>query len=266
MEMMTFEEFKTGSLERPSDFGYHGDKALCEPGGWGFTPFAINRDSDVMANCNWIAIKRRLFEDDGQWLNKEEGDEEEQADDIDAFEDLKEDAPYDILNCGHWAVGWTRQILVDHSDENALRQCYSLYQAMQDEPILDDELFYEMEYADQLLTLTNCYDCTAEEADWVMFGIGEEGKDFESQNDDDIEWLVNHYAYPVPTDGRAVENKWYTDEKPKADHAVVVIHKKHVRISFSDNRTAGFPMKDDWRGPALSFAGRWAKTVEVIEA
>jgi len=261
--MMNFEEFKTGSLERPSDFGYHGDKPLCEPGGWGFTPFAINRDSEVMDKANWIAAKRQLFEEGG-WLNdKEEGEKEDAGDDVDGFEDLKDDAPFEILGCSHWAVGWTSQILVDHSNEDALKACYEIYENMQDYPILDDELFSEMEMSDEIDTLINCFDCTPEEADWVHFGMRDEGNDFSSMTDDDVEKLKNDYAYPDPDGGRAAMDKWYADDKPKADHAFVTYYKGFVRITFSDKRTAGFPTEDMWRGPALAFAHKWAKQVEV---
>lgn len=261
--MMTFEEFKTGSLERPDSFAYHGDKPLCEPGGWGFTPFSIHRDSEVMDKANWIAIKRQLFQE-GDWLNeKEEGEVADDEDDVDSFEDLKDDAPFDILGCSHWAVGWTSQILVDHSNEDALKAVYSIYEDLQNYPVLDDELFSEMETKDQLDTLINCFDCSPEEASWVYYGISDLGTDFESMTDDQVEELKNDYAYPAPDGGRAVENKWFADDKPKADHAFVAYYKGHVRITFSDKRTAGFPTDDMWRGPALAFAHKWAKQVEV---
>lgn len=50
-----------------------------------------------------------------------------------------------VQRCGHWAVGWTEQILVHKSDKKAVKKLSEILEFLEEYPILDESEFSERE-------------------------------------------------------------------------------------------------------------------------
>jgi hypothetical protein len=110
MEYTNIEEFKAAMLTQPHNFGYHGELDLSV---WGFTPFTMNRDSDILAQSNFKT----------------------------ALAIIKKVAPkyVEVMHTRHWAVGWLDHIMVKTTSKKAMTACFDLYTRLQNYPILDEE-------------------------------------------------------------------------------------------------------------------------------
>ncbi len=71
----------------------------------------------------------------------------EQANFISALEMLGGESEPDVIvaRAGHWAVGWVETILV-HKDSDKVAKLEEIEESLADYPVLDEELFSEMEY------------------------------------------------------------------------------------------------------------------------
>jgi hypothetical protein len=246
--MMDYEKFKTGSLERPDSFADFSDLPMFQPGGWGFAGISLTRDSDPLARSNYRAACKKFFKLD-------------EIEDIEKI-DEPEDSPFKVYGASHWACGWVDHIIVNHADEDALRLAFSVHEDLEQYPVLDEEDFSEEEERDQHLTLTNCFDCNEDEAWAVISACHEESREVDGLNDDEVTKMLNEHHYIEPSELELTLDAW---TEGKAEHAVVTTYQRHVRISFSDGRTAGFPTTDAWAAPAIAFATKHAESVEVIE-
>lgn len=127
------QEFVKLAKTRPNDFGYHGDLDLFNT--WTLGQVLEHRDSGLLDQSNSAMIQKALEEHpefEGQWA---------------------------ITHCGHWAVGW-----VDHLSYKVIETrravlhttvytiapvaqfIKSLYDQLDDYPILDEEDYSEREY------------------------------------------------------------------------------------------------------------------------
>lgn len=57
-------------------------------------------------------------------------------------------ARYSVPEFGHWACGWVREIALDSGDPAATRVAAELRAALEDYPVLDDDAYSELEWAD----------------------------------------------------------------------------------------------------------------------
>ena len=107
------------------DFGYFGEH---DQDRWGITPIAKHRDSSILDTVNFDKITEHLLE------KCEDG--------------------FDIISCGHWAVGWIEHLLVDSENEEALALLDEVVCALADYPVWDEsavsEAESEAEYQDYL--------------------------------------------------------------------------------------------------------------------
>ena len=89
-----------------------------------------HRDSDVLTRCNWQVATETL---------------ETLAEQLDAFDDAG-DSYLQIAADSHWAVGWCDTLLL-HKDAPAqlIAEAESIAKCLSDYPILDENLFCEME-------------------------------------------------------------------------------------------------------------------------
>lgn len=115
-------------LERPSDFGYHGNLDMFKT--WSLGPVIEHRDSTLIDQSNAHEIKR-------------------------IFEQTDPDGKdWTITNCSHWAVGW-----VDHLSMRVYKRvlhtlvpCHVLLvwqdieNSLEDYPILNENDYSEREY------------------------------------------------------------------------------------------------------------------------
>lgn len=89
-----------------------------------------HRDSDILTRCNWQAATETL---------------EALAEQLDAFDDAG-DSVVQIAHDSHWAVGWCDTLLVHKNAPPALiAEAESIVKRLRDYPILDENLFSEME-------------------------------------------------------------------------------------------------------------------------
>ena len=51
-----------------------------------------------------------------------------------------------VIHESHWAVGWVEWIAIDQSDESALREADQIIAAYADYPVIDEELYSEIEW------------------------------------------------------------------------------------------------------------------------
>lgn len=111
------EEFKELMLEIPDNFVTYYDIGEDD---WGFTPFTVHRDSDILENSNWEKIT----------------------------EDLMEEFPdsFEINHCTHWAVGWLDHLMCKMTDEKAIERVFEIYEGLQDYCVYDDSDFSEKEW------------------------------------------------------------------------------------------------------------------------
>jgi hypothetical protein len=89
-----------------------------------------HRDSDILTRCNWQVATETL---------------ETLATQLDAF-DSEGDSFLQIAHASHWAVGWCDTLLL-HKDAPAqlIAEAERIISDLRDYPILDENLFSEME-------------------------------------------------------------------------------------------------------------------------
>ena len=131
-------EMAQKSLTKPDDFGYWGEVELFNTCGWAGIDY--NRDSGVLDKANYQAFHRDivpLYEDD-----------------------------FTSERMNHWAVGWVERTLVKvlHNDvdgiistniSEAFCETLSALDNLKDYPVLDDELYSEMEWQENLAMIEN---------------------------------------------------------------------------------------------------------------
>lgn len=128
-------EITLDKWETPGDYG-------------GFDPvghygvIGQNRDSDALARSNWQVAC--------QWLAEAAG--------IDAVPELEggfggdpNDAPpVYTWRAGHWAVGWVEYLMVrPDASEAVLEAAQAIKDSLSDYPVLDDEHYSNLEYAER---------------------------------------------------------------------------------------------------------------------
>ena len=117
------------SLEKPEDFGYWGDADMFNT--WGWAGIDYHRDSGILDHANYQAFHRDIVPDY-----------------IDHFESER---------MNHWAVGWVERTLVKvlHNEQDgiifdniteAFCETVAVLDNLQEYPVLDDELYCEMEW------------------------------------------------------------------------------------------------------------------------
>ena len=115
-------------LERPSDFGYHGNLDMFKT--WSLGPVIEHRDSTLLDQSNAQEIKR-IFE---------------QAD-----PDSKD---WTVVHCGHWAVGWVdhlsmrvyKRVLHTYAPTKILLVWQDIENSLEDYPVLNEGDYSEREY------------------------------------------------------------------------------------------------------------------------
>ena len=121
------------SLTRPDDFGYWGNVELFNT--WGWAGIDYNRDSDILEQANYQAFHRDV---------------------VPSFKDF-----FTSERMNHWAVGWVERTLVQvlHNDVDGVIYdnitgafCETLVtlEALQEYPILDDELYSDLEWEENI--------------------------------------------------------------------------------------------------------------------
>lgn len=107
-----------------------------------------HRDSDCLTNANFDAGLKAIGG--------------ERTIEIDLDNDPESPNPHDlaivqVVRESHWAVGWIEWIAVHKTASKALKLADKAAKAIQDYPVLDENLYseYEQNYAD--LTWKNCY-------------------------------------------------------------------------------------------------------------
>jgi hypothetical protein len=255
-ELLIPKDFKAACLRPIEGFVYRGKKDLF--GTWGLLPFSVNRDSAVLERSAWRVVVSDLMQ-----CFRSECDGDRAPTPTDSFE---------VLSSDHWACGWVNQLMVDTTNDQAMRSAYIWYRRWKENPILDEDDYTELERKEHLEILRDIYSLTELEAEWALSGMHHEGREFSGTSDEEVDRFVNEYAYPEPDPTEhnkrlmnVVHPSSFDDDHPPADYAAVVVSETYVRVRFSDDRTAGFPTKQGWAGPALCFAKLWAKDVEVIE-
>lgn len=89
-----------------------------------------HRDSDILARANWQAATETL---------------EALAEQLDAF-DSEGDSYVQIAHDSHWAVGWCDTLLLHkNAPAQLIAEAESIVKQLRDYPILDENLFSEME-------------------------------------------------------------------------------------------------------------------------
>lgn len=130
-------EWKAEALKRPSEFGYFGDnEELFET--WSLGICIENRDSRLREKANASSIKSILKADSS----------------------LEED--WEITGCRHWAVGWVdhltfRVVDADGEISRIARVIKGIFDALSEYPVLDDELYSEMEYDATIVNIGDHY-------------------------------------------------------------------------------------------------------------
>lgn len=125
------------ALKRPSDFGYGGDnEQMFET--WTLGPVIQHRNSDILDKSNAKSMIATLESDPS----------------------LSED--WEVVSCGHWAVGWVEHLSFRVVDEDGnpsrvARVIKGFFDAIEEYPILDEEDFSQMEYDDTLENIENHY-------------------------------------------------------------------------------------------------------------
>ena len=101
-----------------------------------FVFLGMNRDSDALERANFDAGLKAV------------GGEHTREDDVELIAVIEE---------SHWAVGWVRWIAIHESQTEALTKASAILDALDDYPVVDEELWseYEQEEAEQVWT--NCF-------------------------------------------------------------------------------------------------------------
>jgi hypothetical protein len=119
------------ALERPSSFGYHGDRPMFIT--WSLGPVIETRDSGLIAQSNAASWKAIMEEAEGNGT-------------------IEKDS-WEVISCNHWGPGWVdhlsfQAIKDEESREptNAFRLVMETVAALQEYPILDDSDHSQREY------------------------------------------------------------------------------------------------------------------------
>lgn len=118
------------ALEKPQDFGYWGSEDMFVT--WGFTGHNMNGVSSILEQANFKAISKDLIE--------------------------KFPEDFRIEQFSHWACGWVDQLvcrILIHKDKGfveeniteAFRKVIDYHNSLEDYPIIDENLYTEMENA-----------------------------------------------------------------------------------------------------------------------
>ncbi len=140
------DELIAEALQRPSDFGYHGDNAELFLT-WSLGPVIEHRDSDLLAKSNAEILKKEL-----------ESAEEK---------GVIEPNSWAIESCNHSAVGWVDHLsfkVVDEKREptNVFKFTVSWFEGLQEYPVADDEHYSELQYNAAIDCIScNCPDVPA---------------------------------------------------------------------------------------------------------
>jgi hypothetical protein len=113
---MTLEELKAGMLKRPKDFAYYGELDLSV---WGFAPFGMHRDSDLLTQSNFAFVVRELRRVSGKSV--------------------------EVMHTSHWAVGWYDHVMVRTTAPKTMEKLLELYERHDNYPVLDEEDLWERE-------------------------------------------------------------------------------------------------------------------------
>lgn len=81
-------------------------------------PCGVHRDSDVLAKANWEALCKAIPED-GERVK--------------------------VVTAMHWAVGWVSWLAIHKDNDDALREADEIAAALENYPVVDDELYSQME-------------------------------------------------------------------------------------------------------------------------
>jgi len=103
-----------------------------------------HRDSDVLERANFRAMLNALGFD----ANKDPSDD---------CPTIADEPTRLIVLENHWAVGWVEWIAIHDSDTKGLKIADDCQRALTDYPILDGELFSELENEECSETWLNCY-------------------------------------------------------------------------------------------------------------
>ncbi len=165
-------EWKAEALQAPSDFGYYGDREeMFET--WTLGPVIETRDSEIREKANASAIKKMLKADPS----------------------LEKD--WEITSCKHWAVGWVEQIsfrVVDEEDKltRISRIIKGIFDSLEENPVIDDGLYSEMEFEDTLSNIRNHWpgssslkDDVPEDWPTQMYSWWSDAEDYEAIDDPD---------------------------------------------------------------------------------
>lgn len=149
MDEARMAEMAECALRRPEDFVYYGE--LREEDGWG-RMFGVHRDSDPLERANWQTILERF-----KPFSKEEAGD---------------DFSWTVEGYSHWAVGWVDQgrirVRIDGEYTPAFELACEILDELDSYPVLDKELYSEMEWNENHPDDGLCYDsdceCEAEKA------------------------------------------------------------------------------------------------------
>jgi len=120
-----------------------------------------------------------------------------------------------VESAGHWAVGWVEQILVHESDEEKLKILLNIANALEDYPILDEDLFYEYENESREDTWNNNSSFIIQD---TLKLLKINSSDDHGFDEDELEKLV-HAIYEYDCSYRGVEDGWTaTDAKQLIEH------------------------------------------------
>jgi hypothetical protein len=84
-----------------------------------FVLLSHHRNSGILQESNWIASKKILDE---------------------------KNCDYEVFGCSHWLVGWVESIIIHQSEIESIDIANDIYDSIKEYPILDEELFSNMEY------------------------------------------------------------------------------------------------------------------------
>lgn len=149
-----------------------------------------SRDSDALERSNFQAMLKALGFDG-----------EDTPDDCPTIPGSDDEPTRLIVRENHWAVGWVEWIAIHESDEAGLKIADAIIEAKNDYPIIDEELFSEIEDEDCNETWVNCFDPKER-----FTYLREHGVTIDSDNRPDVakavagEWGYAANLLPNPSD------------------------------------------------------------------
>jgi hypothetical protein len=129
----SIEEMKADMLKRPDSFMYCGDLDLKV---WGFAPFGVNRDSDILTQSNHEYVLRELRKVSGKSVQ--------------------------IMQCSHWLVGYCDHIMVRTTATKTMEKLYEIYERSESYAVLDDDDFCRRE----------CEQAAEAYDNWAKYDVG----------------------------------------------------------------------------------------------